>query len=217
MPLAIFDLDNTLLSGDSDYLWGEFLCDRKIVDRDRYESENRRFFEAYKQGTLDINEFLEFSLKPLSEHGMEELQAWHREFMQEKIEPLISDKAEELVASHRDRGDTLLIVTATNAFVTAPIARRFGIENLIATDPEIDAGRYTGRVSGEPSFREGKVVRLQAWLAGREQSLDDSWFYSDSHNDLPLLELVDNPVAVDPDEMLGREANNRGWPVISLR
>ncbi|MEJ2309544.1 MAG: HAD-IB family hydrolase [Gammaproteobacteria bacterium] len=217
MPLAIFDLDNTLLSGDSDYLWGEFLCDKQIVDRDYYERENQRFYEEYKQGELDIFEFLEFSLQPLSQNDMEQLQAWHREFMHDKIEPLITPKAEELVAMHRERGDTLLIVTATNAFVTAPIAARFGIDNLIATNPEIVAGRYTGHVSGEPSYREGKVVRLKQWLARHGEMLDGSWFYSDSHNDLPLLEIVDNPVVVDPDEILAREAEARGWPVISLR
>lgn len=217
MPLAIFDLDNTLLSGDSDYLWGEFLCDRGIVDRERYDRENRRFYEEYKQGTLDIMAFLEFSLKPLSQHDMETLIAWHRDFMAEKIEPLITEKATSLVARHRADGHTLLIVTATNAFVTAPIAKRLGIDNLIATDPEIVDGRYTGHVAGEPSFRDGKVVRLNQWLTDKSETLDGSWFYSDSHNDMPLLEQVENPVAVDPDETLQQEAETRGWPVISLR
>ena len=217
MPLAIFDLDNTLLSGDSDYLWGEFLCDRQIVDRDFYERENQRFYEEYKQGKLDFFVVLDFSLRRLSQHDMQQLHAWHREFMKEKIEPLITPRAEELVAMHRERGDTLLIVTATNAFVTAPIAARFGIDNLIATNPEIVAGRYTGHVSGEPSYRQGKVVRLREWLAMHGEMLDGSWFYSDSHNDVPLLEIVDNPVVVDPDEILAREAESRGWPVISLR
>ena len=217
MTLAIFDLDNTLLSGDSDYLWGEFLCERSIVDSLRYREKNRQFFEAYESGTLDIMEFLEFSLEPLSKNDPKNLARWHAEFMAEKIEPLITDKAKRLVEKHRQKGDTLLIVTATNSFVTGPIASRFGIENLIATDPEIAAGRYTGRVTGEPSFREGKVTRLKQWLSNNDETLAGSTFYSDSHNDLPLLELVDSPVAVDPDEILRNEAETRGWPIISLR
>ena len=217
MTLAIFDLDNTLLSGDSDYLWGEFLCERNIVDSVRYREKNREFFEAYESGTLDIMKFLEFSLEPLSRNDPQNLAKWHAEFMTEKIEPLITDKARRLVEQHRDKGDTLLIVTATNSFVTRPIASRFGIDNLIATDPEIAAGRYTGRVAGEPSFREGKVSRLRQWLGNNDETLAGSTFYSDSHNDLPLLELVDSPVAVDPDDILKAEAETRGWPIISLR
>mgnify|MGYP001141554563 FL=1 len=217
MTLAIFDLDNTLLSGDSDYLWGEFLCERNIVDSVRYREKNRQFFEAYESGTLDIMKFLEFSLEPLSRNDPQNLAKWHAEFMTRKIEPLITDKARRLVEQHRDRGDTLLIVTATNSFVTRPIASRFGIDNLIATDPEIVAGRYTGRVAGEPSFREGKVTRLRQWLSNNDETLAGSTFYSDSHNDLPLLELVDSPVVVDPDDILKAEAETRGWPIISLR
>ena len=217
MTLAIFDLDNTLLSGDSDYLWGEFLCERNIVDSVRYREKNREFFEAYESGTLDIMKFLEFSLEPLSRNDPQNLARWHAEYMTEKIEPLITDKARRLVEQHRDKGDTLLIVTATNSFVTRPIASRFGIDNLIATDPEIAAGRYTGRVAGEPSFREGKVSRLRQWLGNNDETLAGSTFYSDSHNDLPLLELVDSPVAVDPDDILKAEAETRGWPIISLR
>jgi HAD superfamily hydrolase (TIGR01490 family) len=217
MTLAIFDLDNTLLSGDSDYLWGEFLCERNIVDSVRYREKNREFFEAYESGTLDIMKFLEFSLEPLSRNDPQNLARWLAEFMTEKIEPLITDKARRLVEQHRDKGDTLLIVTATNSFVTRPIASRFGIDNLIATDPEIAAGRYTGRVAGEPSFREGKVSRLRQWLGNNDETLAGSTFYSDSHNDLPLLELVDSPVAVDPDDILKAEAETRGWPIISLR
>ena len=161
--------------------------------------------------------FLEFSLEPLSRNDPQNLAKWHAEFMTEKIEPLITDKARRLVEQHRDKGDTLLIVTATNSFVTRPIASRFGIDNLIATDPEIAAGRYTGRVAGEPSFREGKVSRLRQWLGNNDETLAGSTFYSDSHNDLPLLELVDSPVAVDPDDILKAEAETRGWPIISLR
>lgn len=216
MPLAIFDLDNTLLAGDSDYLWGQFLGELGVVDRAGYERENERFYQEYREGRLDIMAFLAFSLKPLSEHPQEQLNAWHARFMQEKIEPLITAASERLVENHRNAGDTLMIITATNAFVTAPIAARLGIPHLIATEPERHDGRYTGRVSGTPSFREGKVSRLRDWLSQHQQTLDDAWFYSDSHNDLPLLELVSHPVAVDPDQALAAHAKERGWPVISL-
>ena len=217
MALAIFDLDNTLLAGDSDYLWGRFLGELGVVDAESYESENERFYREYCEGRLDIMEFLAFSLQPLSEHPRTELDAWHARFMREKIEPLITPAAEQLVDRHRKAGDTLMIITATNAFVTAPIARRLGIPHLIATDPEQHNGRYTGRVSGIPSFREGKVARLQTWLTAHAARLEEAWFYSDSHNDLPLLERVGHPVAVDPDETLERHAREHGWPVISLR
>ena len=217
LPLAIFDLDNTLLNGDSDYLWGVFLAEKGVVDAAWYERENERFYQEYKAGSLDIREFLRFSLKPLSEHPVDQLQAWHREFMQQKIEPILLPAAHQLVEKHRQAGDTLMIITATNAFVTAPIAAAFGIEHLIATDPERDGDRYTGEVAGIPSFREGKVARLDAWLRKHRQGLGGSSFYSDSHNDLPLLERVENPVAVDPDESLERQARQRGWPIISLR
>jgi len=217
MPLAIFDLDNTLLSGDSDYLWGQFLGELGAVDRASYERENERFYEDYREGRLDIMAFLAFSLRPLSQHPREELDAWHRRFMQEKIEPLITPAAEQLVARHRAAGDTLMIITATNAFVTAPIAARLGIPHLIATEPETQGDRFTGRVAGVPSFRDGKVSRLQAWLSQHATTLDGSSFYSDSHNDLPLLERVSHPVAVDPDNVLAEHARRRGWPVISLR
>lgn len=216
MSLALFDLDNTLLAGDSDYLWGVFLGELGVVDRDSYERENERFYREYREGRLDIMAFLAFSLKPLSEHPMSQLQAWHAQFMREKIEPLITSAAERLIERHRAKGDTLMIITATNSFVTAPIAARLGIPHLIATEPETADGRFTGRVSGTPSFREGKVSRLADWLARHRETLDDAWFYSDSHNDLPLLEQVRNPVAVDPDEALTRHAQQAGWPIISL-
>lgn len=217
MALAIFDLDNTLLSGDSDYLWGVFLGEQGIVDRDHYEQENERFYREYKEGGLDIMEFLAFSLRPLSQHPLSKLQHWREQFVGEKIRPLITPAAQALVEQHRQQGDTLMIITATNRFVTEPIAALFGIEHLIATDPELVDGRYTGQVAGEPSFQHGKVKRLQHWLTQFHQDLDGSYFYSDSHNDLPLLEQVDNPVAVDPDDTLRNHANDNSWPVISLR
>ncbi len=217
MPLAIFDLDNTLLDGDSDYLWGRYLSETGVVDGEAYERENDRFFEQYKAGDLDIHEFLRFSLRPLKEHPMEELFAWRDQFMCRKIDPIILPRAVELVEKHRQSGHTLLIITATNAFVTEPIARRFGIENLIATEPEMLQGSYTGEVAGIPSFQGGKVERLRQWLEDKDDDLTGSTFYSDSHNDIVLMEKVDQPVAVDPDEQLAEIAALRGWPVISLR
>lgn len=216
MALAIFDLDNTLLSGDSDYLWGVYLADNGIVDRAHYEAENARFFEEYKAGRLDIYEFLAFSLRPLADNPPDDLERWRSEFLRKIIDPLIGTAARDLVERHRESGDTPMIITATNSFVTRPIAERFGIRHLIATEPHRENGRFTGRVEGEPSFREGKVTRLRHWLDGTGNDLEGSYFYSDSHNDLPLLELVDHPVAVDPDDQLRMVAEARRWPVISL-
>jgi HAD superfamily hydrolase (TIGR01490 family) len=217
LALAIFDLDNTLLNGDSDYLWGQFLVEQGIVDGPSYERENQRFYDEYKAGTLDIFEFLHFGLRPLAEHDMATLSAWHRQFMAEKIAPIMLPMAKELLQKHRDQGNFLLIITATNRFVTAPIAEAFGVDEMLATDPEIRDGRYTGEVEGTPCFQQGKVTRLNQWLAQSGHNLAGSWFYSDSHNDLPLLELVDHPVAVDADETLSAHAEQRGWQRISLR
>ncbi len=216
MALALFDLDNTLLAGDSDYLWGVFLAEKGVVDRDTYERENERFYREYKEGRLDIMEFLAFSLRPLAENDPQQLLAWREEFLREKIDPILTEDARLLVEMHRKRGDTLVVITATNAFVTAPIAERFRIPHLIATEPERVDGRFTGRVEGIPCFREGKVKRLRAWLEGREERLENAWFYSDSHNDLPLLEQVSHPMPVDPDPALETVAEERGWPVLYL-
>ena len=217
LSLAIFDLDNTLLNGDSDVLWGEFLVEQGLVDADYYQRENLRFYEEYKAGTLDIMEFLAFSLKPLSEHPLEKLQQWHRSFMAEKVEHIMQPAATRLLQQHRQQGDFLLIITATNSFVTRPIAEALGVDDILATEPELLKGRYTGKVSGTPTFREGKVERLQQWLANSEHDLEQSWFYSDSLNDLPLLEVVTHPVVVDPDETLEQHARMKGWPVMTLR
>lgn len=217
MSLAIFDLDNTLLAGDSDYLWGRFLAEEGLVDGEAYERENLRFYEEYKAGTLDIHEFLAFSLRPLTEHEPEVLDELHRRFMASRILPIITRGARELIARHREQGDCLLIITATNRFITEPIARALEVDEMLATEPERQGGRYTGRVSDVPCFREGKVTRLRQWLGRSGMNLSGSWFYSDSHNDLPLLEMVENPVAVDPDEHLAAHAEARGWPIISLR
>ncbi len=217
MDLAIFDLDNTLLNGDSDYLWGRFLAAEGIVDGEFYERENQRFYDEYKAGTLDIFEFLRFSLRPLAENDLDKMMALRQRFIETQIIPIILPKARQLLKKHRDQGHVLLIITATNHFVTQPIAEILGIDDLIATDPEFRQGRYTGKVSGTPSFREGKVERLNAWLKQNGYNLASSWFYSDSHNDLPLLEMVTHPIAVDADETLLQHAEFKGWPIISLR
>lgn len=217
MALAIFDLDNTLLRGDSDHAWGQFLVENHIVDGAEYERENERYYAQYRAGTLDIMEFLAFALRPLSRHDRATLDAWHRQYMQAKIRPMITPAARALVEQHRARGDTPVIITATNRFVTEPIAHEFKVEHLIATDPEERDGRFTGNVAGTPCYREGKVARLKTWMEQQRQTLRDSWFYSDSHNDLPLLSIVDHPVAVNPDEILEREARQHGWRILSLR
>lgn len=217
MKLALFDLDNTLLAGDSDFEWAQYLIDRGVLDREAYEARNQQFYDQYKAGTLDIHEFLDFQLKPLSRHPRDVLDAWHADYMHTRILPMIRASARELVERHR--GETRVLITATNSFVTAPIAREFGIEHLIATDPEERDGSFTGSVRGVPCFREGKVARLEAWLADQGYGINNvikSTFYSDSHNDLPLLERVSHPVAVDPDPALRAQAEARGWPVLSL-
>ena len=218
MRLALFDLDNTLLAVDSDFEWAQFLIEKEVLDLEVYDARNRHFYEAYKAGTLDIHEFLDFQLKPLARHPRKQLDQWHAEFMHRNILPIITQKARDLIDSHRD--DARVVITATNRFVTAPIARELGIENLIATEPEEIAGEFTGRVKGVPSFREGKVERLKGWMAehGIEwERVAETWFYSDSLNDLPLLSIVSHPVAVDPDETLKEHALRHDWRVISLR
>ena len=217
MKLALFDLDNTLLSGDSDFEWAQFLIEQGVLDREVYEARNQEFFDQYKAGTLDIHEFLDFQLKPLSRHSRTVLDAWHGEYMARKIVPMIRDSARALVEKHR--GDLTVIITATNSFVTAPIAREFGVAHLIATEPEQRDGEFTGGVTDIPCFREGKVQRLESWLEAQGRTLEafeQSWFYSDSHNDLPLLMRVTHPVAVDPDDALRAQAQARGWPILTL-
>ena len=217
MPLALFDLDNTLLAGDSDYLWGCFLVDKGLVEKRLYEEANQRFYREYAEGRLDIHEFLNFALQPLATIDPEILKSLQREFMEKRIKPIMTPGGKELIARHIREGDHPLIITATNSFVTGPIAQAFGITDLIATEPEIIDGHYTGRVEGTPCFQEGKIERLHAWLDVTQIDFDNSWFYSDSHNDLPLLEAVAHPVAVDPDEQLRAIATDRGWQIISFR
>ena len=215
--LALFDLDNTLLAGDSDYAWAQHLIDAGVLDAEEYNARNDWFFDRYKDGTLDIHEFLEFQLAPLARHPREQLDAWHRDFMERRIRPMIAAPARALVKRHA--GDLTAIVTATNRFITAPIARELGVANLLATDIEEVDGRFTGKPHGTPTFREGKIRCVDEWLAARGTTLADyeSWFYSDSHNDLPLLERVTHPVAVDPDDTLRAVAAARGWELLSLR
>jgi HAD superfamily hydrolase (TIGR01490 family) len=220
MNLALFDLDNTLLSGDSDFEWAQFLISKGALDREVHEARNIEFFEQYKAGTLDIHAFLDFQLAPLSRHSRAQLDAWHQEFISTRIRPLISPSARALVAKHADSGDLIAIVTATNSFVTGPIARDFKIQHLIATIPAQENGHFTGRPRGTPSFREGKIFRVEAWLESIGLwfgSFEQTWFYSDSHNDLPLLEKVSHPVAVDADNTLTQVAIQRGWLRIGLR
>ena len=217
MSLAIFDLDNTLIGDDSDYLWGQFLVDQGVVDKALYEAANAKFYDDYKQGTLDIVEFLSFSLKPLAEHEPAQLYTWREQFIRDIITPILLKPAHQLIDKHKARGDTLLVITATNRFVTEPIVQLYGIGHLLATTPEILDGRYTGQFIDSPCFQDGKIRHLDAWLKQSGENLQGSWFYSDSHNDLPLLKRVDHAVAVDPDEKLADYAKTANWPIISLR
>ena len=220
MNLALFDLDNTLLSGDSDFEWAQFLITKGVLDREVHEAANLAFYEEYKAGTLDIHAFLDFQLAPLARHDRAELDTWHREFMATRILPLIGAAARSLVQRHLADGDLCALVTATNSFVTGPICREFGIAHLIATIPAHENGRFTGKPRGTPSFKAGKIERVEAWLESMGVwwgSFAESWFYSDSLNDLPLLQTVSHPVAVDPDDTLRTQASQHGWPILSLR
>ena len=221
--LALFDLDHTLLPCDSDYEWGQFLARIGVVDSEYYAKQNERFYQDYKEGKLDIHEFLRFALKPLSEHSRAQLKEWHDAFMEEVIHGQLRHEAIDLVKRHQDAGDLCCVITATNSFVTRPIVESFGIQHLIATEPatiENDPlGNYTGEVKGTPNFRAGKIQNLHDWLAAQNLSFDKmprSYFYSDSMNDLPLLEEVSNPIATNPDDRLRHEAHKRNWPILEL-
>jgi HAD superfamily hydrolase (TIGR01490 family) len=217
VSLAIFDLDSTLIAGDSDHSWGEYLIEQNIVDADSFRKANDRFFDDYKAGILDMEAYVSFALAPLREMSRETRDKLHREFMDQKIAPLMLPKAQSLIQKHKDQGDVLLIITATNRFITEPIAQLLGIDNLIATDPELVDDRFTGRIIGIPSFQDGKVTRLEQWVEQHQEEMAGSFFYSDSFNDIPLLERVSFPCAVDPDEKLRAHATNKQWPSISLR
>lgn len=215
--ISLFDLDNTLLAGDSDYLWGEFMIENGLVDATMHRAENERYYQDYLAGTLDINAFIAFQLDPLTKHDRQELLEFRERFIDEKIRPIVLSQAMALVERHRQKGHTCLIITATNRFITEPIAELFGVDELLATEPELQNGQYTGRCVGVPCFQSGKVKRLEQWLQQNDLTVEKSHFYSDSHNDLPLLSKVDHPVAVDPDESLANHAREQGWPIISLR
>lgn len=217
MQLAIFDLDNTLLDGDSDYLWGQFLSENNYISRKEYKNESKKHYENYQQGTLDIHAFLKFQLRCLAENDHAILHAWRKCFLKKKIQPIILPKAIQLIEQHRYRGHTLLIITATNDFIAEPIAKLLHIDNLIATKAQIEGGKYTGEVSGTPSFAEGKVILYKEWLKINKFTPQHSFFYSDSHNDIPLLSYVTHPIAVDPDKILQSKAKQCNWKIISLR
>ena len=218
MPLAIFDLDNTLIGGDSDYLWGEFLCDEGIItDRESFQKMNDYFYHQYEIGELDIYAWAEFSFKVLSEHSFDKLNQLRKDFMETKIRPIFLEKAQNCIDNHKKNGDSVLVITASNTFVTQPIVEMYGIEHLLATEPEFVSGRFTGKVSGIPCFQSGKIDNLMPWLEKNNENLFGSYFYSDSHNDLPLLELVDNPVAINGDPILMAAANENGWTNLDWR
>ena len=218
MPLAIFDLDNTLIGGDSDYLWGEFLCDEGIIsDKDSFQKMNDYFYQQYEIGKLDIYAWAEFSFKVLTEYSLNELNKLRQEFIDTKIRPIFLEKAQNCIDTHKNNGDTVLVITASNTFITKPVVEMYGIEHLLATEPEFKSGRFTGKVSGIPCFQSGKIDNLMPWLENHNESLNGSYFYSDSHNDLPLLELVDTPIAVNSDKVLTSVAEEKGWQVFNWR
>jgi HAD superfamily hydrolase (TIGR01490 family) len=220
MNLAIFDLDNTLLDGDSDYNWGIYLVKKGYLDEEEYKVKNQKFFEEYQHGKLDIFAFAEFQFQFLKNNTRKFLNDVRSDYIDEIIKPMVLKKAVDLVSQHKEVGDSLLIITATNSFITKPIGELFGIENLIGTDPEEHLGEFTGKVKGIPSFKEGKVTRLFDWLDARDFKLTDfekTFFYSDSHNDLALLEVVTNPVVVNGDKILLEKAQEKNWPTLNLK
>ena len=216
MALALFDLDKTLLNGDSDYEWGQFLVKKNLVDQEEYAKANGYFYDEYQKGTLDIHEFCAFSFKPLSEMSVEVLTQLHKEFMQTIVIPMVRKQSQATIDKHHEAGDTTIMITATNSFITQPIANHFGIQHLIATEPQVIDGKYTTKIAGTPCFQEGKVTRLHQWMEANNADLNGSYLYSDSMNDLPLLEAVDTPIAVQPDDTLKAIAEERGWAVITL-
>jgi HAD superfamily hydrolase (TIGR01490 family) len=216
MTLAIFDLDHTLITGDSDYLWGEYMVENNIVDEQEFRARNEIYYQDYQRGTLDNEQYLEFALKPLTQYSIEELNAWRADYVEKWIKPIIAPGARELLDSHRKQSHELLIISATHLFVTAPIAQLLDVPTVLSTEPEIIDNRYTGRYLGTPTYQEGKVTALHEWLAKTAHSMDESYFYSDSINDLALLEKVDHPITVDPDDTLKAIAEDRDWPIINI-
>lgn len=217
--LALFDLDNTLLRGDSDHAWGEFLIDKGLVDSAAHREQNDYFYEQYKQGRLDIHGYVAFTLEPVLGLDAEQRAELHAEFMAQSVQPIILGKGMELVRQHRAAGDFCIIITATNEFITKPIASLFAVDLLIATELETVGGRYTGRIQGTPCYQDGKVSKLEQWMESEAGNyrIGDAVFYSDSINDLPLLEAVATPVAVDPDDRLREKAQTAEWKILTLR
>ncbi len=220
MNLALFDLDHTLLPLDSDYEWGRFMVRIGAVDAEDFARRNAAFYAQYEAGTLDPVEYLEFALGTLAAFPRRQLDEWHRQFMDEVIKPAIRPAAAELVKRHQDADDLVAIITATNRFITAPIAAAFGVANLIAAEPELDTdGEITGKLRGIPTSGPGKVVHTREWLAARGRTLDSfarSYFYSDSQNDIPLLSAVTHPIATNPNALLKAHAEAHGWPILTL-
>ena len=217
MALALFDLDETLIAGDSDYEWGAHLVSIGKVDAEFYANENERFYQEYLAGTLDVFEFLKFALLPLADNSFEELCQWREDYIEQRIKPIIKPKAFDLVHKHREAGDHLVIITATNRFITEPTKEIFNMHDLIATEPAMKHGKFTGEVHGTPSFGPGKVTRVKEWLENNNHTLEGSYFYSDSHNDIPLLELVTHPVTIDADKKLREHAIKNNWQQLSLK
>tara|TARA_Y100001935_G_scaffold184714_1_gene153334 strand:- start:38060 stop:38716 length:657 start_codon:yes stop_codon:yes gene_type:complete len=217
MALAIFDLDNTLIDGDSDYLWGIYLSRLGMVDGKKYEAANEKFYDQYNNGQLDIDEFLKFSTQPLVKNNMDDLLSWRNDFIEKEIKKRIFNEAKEIIADHKANGDTLLVITATNTFITRPIVDLFSIDHLIGIELEIVNKKFTGKVMSIPSFKEGKVKRLNQWLKEHPEDTNGAFFYSDSSNDLPLLSIIDNPIVVNPDDNLKQHAFNSGWKILKFR
>lgn len=217
--LALFDLDNTLLKGDSDHAWGEFLISKNLVEGKTHREQNDRFYEQYKRGELDIHGYVAFTLEPIIGLDSKQRALLHTEFMAQSVEPIILNKGRDLVRNHLEAGDYCIIITATNEFITRPIAKLFGVDLLIATELEVSNGMYNGKISGIPCYQDGKVSKLNAWIDQQEHRfrLDEAVFYSDSINDLPLLLEVATPVAVDPDSRLHEKAESEGWKILTLR
>jgi len=216
MTLAIFDLDHTLINGDSDYLWGEYMVEHGIVDEQAFRQRNTAFYHDYQRGTLDNDQYLAFALEPLTHHELETLYTWRADYVEKWIKPLIAPGAAAVLENHRQLGHELIMISATQLFVSEPIADLLGIDTVLATEPEIIDGRYTGRFIGTPTYQQGKVTALEEWLAGSDHELSGSYFYSDSLNDIALLEHVDHPITVNPDDQLQAIAKTRGWKIIDL-
>jgi HAD superfamily hydrolase (TIGR01490 family) len=216
MTLAIFDLDHTLINGDSDHLWGEYMVENGIVDKQAYRQRNDVFYQDYQRGTLDNDEYLAFALEPLTHYSIDKVHAWRADYVEKWIRPLIAPGTTRLLDEHRQRNHHLMIISATNLFVSEPIAHMLGVTTILATEPEIIANRYSGRYLGTPTYQQGKVAVLKEWIASNNQDLVGAYFYSDSLNDLALLEQVDNPVTVNPDDDLKAIAEARAWKIIDL-